>query len=342
MIFDDLLKDNIVKSEKANEEIKNTFYSAAMKAGAKNCKFLMVGTILNEDDLITELLSYKTARWKQIKKSAVIKFSDSPLWGEWEKIYKDYSITPIEREENALKFFEDNKEEMLAGTEVLWEANRDYYNLMLEKADNEISFWKELMNNPKSAADYPLQNIKYWTNLPDIEDMEIVMFADPSVGKTKHADYSAFVTVGKYKKTGQLFVLDGSVEIATPTQFIDIMIEKIDRFPTATVYGESNGFQHYLMQSLQEKLIEKGYYDKVINPFVTPPTSNKKDRINSLEPLVNNGSLLFNANNHAFNNEVQNYSKNARRDDAPDVLALALQQLIEKQTSEFKLFKARL
>src|SRR5690606_3069177 len=98
--------------------------------------------LINENTLINEL--YKTGTgWKKLFFKAVYDFSDSPLWEQWEKIYTD--LTNTNHMEDANKFFEQHKEEMLEGTEVLWPEKNDYYYLMKKKIDNgEQAFYSEL------------------------------------------------------------------------------------------------------------------------------------------------------------------------------------------------------
>ena len=331
ILGDDLLKDTIVGSESKNDKLKDTFFKALGECGDTYTKTLIVGTVLDEDDLMSQLLDHKTNGWKKIKKTAIITESDSILWEEWQRIYFDYSKNSNERENEAKEFFENNKEEMLQNTEVLWEDKLNYYDLMIKKADNPAMFASEYMNNPANASSFPLSNAKCWTSLPDIDEMDIVMYADPSAGKSKKADFTAIVTVGKHKKTGQLLVLDGDIRIANRTEFVYYLLEKIEKFSMAKIYGEANGFQEQLLEYAVEEFKKNGFYNITIKPLVTNAFNKKADRINSLEPLITNGSLLLNPNNFTFNEQIKKYNANAKHDDAPDALALALQQLITKK-----------
>ena len=54
----------------------------------------------------------------------------------------------------------------------------------------------------------------------------------------------------------------------------------------------------------------------------------KHERIISLELEIKKGHILFNANNIRYNNQVKDYNKNCKYDDAPDSLYWAV-QLVE-------------
>ena len=49
------------------------------------------------------------------------------------------------------------------------------------------------------------------------------------------------------------------------------------------------------------------------------------ERIISLEPEIKNGHILFNANNIRYNNQIRDYHRNCKYDDAPDSLYGAVQ-----------------
>ena len=60
----------------------------------------------------------------------VISFAtNGELWDAWESIFTDLSND--NRQEDALEFFQANREAMLEGTAVLWEEKLSYYDLMV-------------------------------------------------------------------------------------------------------------------------------------------------------------------------------------------------------------------
>lgn len=324
VLLDDLLKDDTAKSETKREQVKSTFTDVVIPIGTRDTNILAVGTILNEEDLMADLLKGKIPGVRSIKKSAIIKWSErEDLWSEWETKYND--LQDEDRIQTALSFFNANKEEMLKGTEILWDEYLDYYYLMCKKqAMGENSFYKELQNNPRSTDDYIFQNISYWDKLPEFQDMEIVMYIDPAIKAGKRNDYSAITILGKHKKTNQKYVIDGSISKLLPDDLFALAVEKLKAFPVDRIGFETIQAQSYMKQKFEEELWKNKIYTSVEG---VNSRGQKHERIISLEPEIKNGHILFNSDNRAYNNQVKDYNKFAKYDDAPDSLYGAVQLL---------------
>lgn len=61
----------------------------------------------------------------------------------------------------------------------------------------------------------------------------------------------------------------------------------------------------------------------------------KHERIITLEPDIKNGHILFNSSNIMYNNQVRDYNKNCKHDDAPDSLYGAVQLIQEVKSLRF-------
>src|SRR5690606_39392300 len=69
----------------------------------------------------------------------IIKWSDSPLWDEWTKLYTDLSVPKEKREQLADEFYKEHEAEMLEGTEVLWPSCWPYLSLMKIRSEEHTS-----------------------------------------------------------------------------------------------------------------------------------------------------------------------------------------------------------
>ncbi|SFG92261.1 phage uncharacterized protein (putative large terminase), C-terminal domain-containing protein [Desulfotomaculum arcticum] len=325
VLLDDLLKDDTARSEAKREQVKNTFTDVIIPIGTRDTNILVVGTILHEEDLMAELLRGKIPGVRSIKKSAVINFAErDDLWGKWEAKYNN--LQDLDRVETAKSFFYDHQDEMLEGTEILWSEYLDYYYLMCKKqAMGDKSFYKELQNDPRSTDDYIFQDIQYWDRLPDFEDMELVMYIDPAIKAGKRNDYSAITVLAKHSKTNQKYVVDGTLYKLLPDDLFQVAVEKIQQYPVEKIGFETTQAQSYMKQKFEEELWKNKIYtpvDEVISK------GQKHERIISLEPEIKKGHILFNPANIRYNNQVKDYNKSAKFDDAPDSLYGAV-QLIE-------------
>ncbi|MDY4785113.1 phage terminase large subunit [Pygmaiobacter massiliensis] len=332
VLLDDLLKDDTAKSETKREQVKSTFTDVVIPIGTKDTNILVVGTVLHEEDLMAELLKGKIPGVRSIRKSAVLSFSDrDDLWGEWERRYNN--LPDPDRINTAKAYFDDNREEMLEGTEILWHEYLDYYYLMCKKqAMGDKSFYKELQNDPRSTDDYIFQTIGLWESLPDYSDLEVVMYIDPAIKAGKRNDYSAITILARHEKTGQMFVLDGSIHKLLPDALFQVALEKLALFPVEKIGFEATQAQSYMKQKFEETLWEQ----KIFLPVEEVTAKGQKhERIITLEPEIKRGFILFNPANMAYNNQVRDYNKSAKHDDAPDSLYGAVQLVQGVQKIKF-------
>lgn len=322
VLIDDLLKDDTAKSESKREQVKSTFTDVVIPIGTRETNILICGTILNEDDLMADLLKGKIPGVRSIKKSAVLSFSDrDDLWSEWEKLYNN--LQDLDRIDTAKNFYLQQQSEMLEGTEILWDEYLDYYYLMCKKqAMGEKSFYKELQNDPRSTDEYIFQDISYWDRLPEFDEMELVMYIDPAIRAGKRNDFSAITIMGRHEKTGQKYVLEGNLYRLLPDDLFQVVVEKVKQYPFRRIGFETNQAQSYMKQKLEEKLWEH----RIFTPIEAIHSRGQKhERIASLEPDVKRGHILFNSSNIQYNNQIKDYNKNCKYDDAPDSLYGAVQ-----------------
>src|SRR5690625_5751417 len=104
-------------------------------------------------------LVFKNEKYRAIFKETVSK----DLREKWRLIYVDREKP--NRQEEADRFYEDNKNELLRGSKVLWEDVRPLYELMKWKWDNgSKAFNTEYMNNPidEESMIFNPDNFTYW------------------------------------------------------------------------------------------------------------------------------------------------------------------------------------
>lgn len=332
VLLDDLLKDDTAKSETKREQVKSTFRDVVIPIGTRDTNILVVGTILHEEDLMSDLLKGRIPGVRSIKKAAIIQWSErDDFWSKWEKLYND--LSDLDRINTALSFFNAHKEEMLEGTEILWNEYLDYYYLMQKKqAMGDKSFYKEMQNDPRSTDDYIFQNLEYWSELPEFEEMEVVMYIDPAIKAGKKNDYSAITILGQHRKTKQRYVVDGSIYKMLPDDLFQEVINKLNTYPVEKIGFETNQAQSYMKQKFEEEL----WKAKIHLPIESVQTKGQKhERIISLEPDVKKGHILFNTSNIRYSNQIKDYNKHCKHDDAPDSLYGAVQLVQSVKSLKF-------
>ena len=197
-----------------------------------------------------------------------------------------------------------------------------------KQAMGDKSFYKEMQNDPRSTDEYIFQNLEYWNELPNFEEMEVVMYIDPAIKAGKKNDYSAITILGQHRKTKQRYVVDGSIYKLLPDDLFQQVINKLLTYPVEKIGFETNQAQSYMKQKFEETL----WKAKIHLPIESVQTKGQKhERIISLEPDVKKGHILFNTANIRYNNQIKDYNKHCKHDDAPDSLygAVQLVQLVK-------------
>ena len=340
LVLDDIENDENVRTPEQRSKLENWFLKAVSKAGDDYTDIVYIGTLLHYDSLLAKTL--KNPGYKAIKYKAVISFSKADdLWKKWEDIYTDLSND--NHEEDAKAYFEANRKEMLEGTQVLWEEKLSYYDLMVMRVtEGEASFNSEEQNEPINPEDCIFN--KEWFEF--YNDAEIVFnskeyyffgFVDPSLGKTKHSDFSAIITMAKHKVSGYMYVMDADIERRHPDKIIADVLEKekwlrrdygkgYKKFGAETVQ-----FQWFLKEELAKASAKAGLYLPIEE---VPQVSDKTMRVQTLQPDVKNHYIKFNKRHKLLLEQMEHFPMGAH-DDGPDALEGC--RTIAKKTKKFRI-----
>lgn len=325
LVLDDIENDENVRTPEQRLKLSNWFNKAVSKAGDDYTDIVYIGTLLHYDSLLAHTLS--NPGYKSIKYKAVLAFSDAEdLWKQWEDIYTDLSNDS--HEEDARAFFEEHREEMLEGTKVLWEEKLSYYDLMKMRVDEgEASFNSEEQNEPINPDDCLFQEewLDYYNEAEmDFKDRNFIFFGfvDPSLGKTKHSDFSAIITLAKHKATGYMYVYDADIERRHPDRIIADILEKERRLRRDFGRGykkfgcETVQFQWFLKEELVKASAKAGLYLPVEE---VPQTADKVLRIQTMQPDIKNKYIKFSRRHKRLLEQLLQFPMGAH-DDGPDAL----------------------
>lgn len=321
IIVDDLENDESVETEAQRQKLLNWFQKALIPCGSTTEKIIYIGTVLNYESLLNKILTTpEYSMWNRKKYQAVIQFSESPLWDEWESILKDEAN--VDAAEIAKDFFNQNREEMLLGTEVLWEDKQPdyYYDLMVMRMMNPEAFDSEYQNDPVSENQRVFKEdwFYFYEELPEIT--QVFIGVDPSLAKKNKADSSAIITVGR-GIDNYLYVLDVDVQKRKPDKIIDDLIAKCITYQEklTKVAIEAIQFQYFFAQECGRRALAQN----IMIPI--EPMQNLQDkelRIKGLVPFIKNGYLRFHKSQKRLLDELRRFPKGS--DDAMDALKYAV------------------
>jgi len=342
VVGDDLENGDMVRSPVTRDFIRYQWFDKDLMfvGGEKGTAtdFLVVGTILGKDSLLNALLDPdQYPEWHGVRFQSVLKFSTSPLWDEWERIYKDRFN--LKRKRAAWEFFKEHEEEMLEGTEVLWPEGDPYYDNMVYKITNPSGFAAEKQNYPIDPTKiYVTTDDLHWENFSsDAKIKEALKRSwyfgaiDPSLGKkSTKGDYSAIVTIARDPKTGFLFVVSINLRRRSVDQQIIDIIRAHERYNYRLFAIETNAFQYVLAEGLRKESRKSGIYvpTKDINQY-----QDKKMRFEGVLPFITDGTVVFDSYKYRY---VQEYNKgieqlctftgeNDKEDDFVDALGMCIE-----------------
>lgn len=329
IVLDDIENDENVNTPEQRRKLKSWFDKAVSKAGDTYTDIMYIGTILHYDSLLSKVL--KNAKYDRAQYQAVISFAaDTKLWDEWEAIYTN--LFNDNHKEDALAFYKAHEDEMLAGTEVLWEEKLSYYDLMeMRVSEGVASFNSEMQNDPidpDNATFNPEWFDYYEPDQMNWKDPRYIFVAanDPSLGKNKKSDTSSIINIALDTHTGYMYVADASIEKRKPDVIIDDVIEMSRRLKRDYNKGffkfgvETVQFQYFFKEVMAQRSAESGEYIPIEE---IQSSANKMLRIESLQPLIKNKYLKFNREHKALLKQMEEFPM-GRNDDGPDGLQMAV------------------
>lgn len=325
VIVDDLENDESVESPEQRRKLENWFFKALMKIGQPDTVFIVVGTILHYDSLLSRLLV--KPGWKGQKFKAVMKWSPATKrWEEWEQIFADISQGKEAAEAAADNYFEAHREEMLRFTEVLWPEMEPYYYLMkMRVSDGPAYFESEKQNEPLNPEDQVFLEewIQFWDDLqPDFTGIMHAGAVDPSLGRqNKRNDPSALL--GGRMKDNVLYLDIADIERRQPDRIMEDVLLYHQRDPFDKIRFESVQFQEFFARTVEKVSHDRGL---TLNIDEFKPVADKDLRIIRLQPWIKNGWIRFRKEHTELIRQLIYYRPKGRggHDDGPDALEMLL------------------
>jgi predicted phage terminase large subunit-like protein len=308
-------------------KLRDWFSQTVMPLGdpkGKRTAFVYMGTTVHFDALLMQVL-YNRSDFESRVYRAIIDFPERmDLWEEMRNIYVDRENKS--RKDDALAFYETNKDELLRGSRVLWPEVQPLLKLMMWKWDNSSkAFNTEYMNNPidEESMIFNPETFTYYDAIKtfDHKNYLISMGIDFAMGKER-GDYSAVSVTAKHKETGVIYVADSYLERVKPDKFIDIIVEKVLEWQPDIIAAEAQAAQEFFVDTLKIQLNERGYPAATRVKKVTQ-RSRKELRIEALLPNVESGVIRFSKKHTLLLEQFERYGQGAH-DDGPDSLEMSI------------------
>lgn len=319
-LLDDLESGENTNTPELRAKNLHWFRSEMLEALGLGGLCIYMGTIVHYDSLLNHVLT-KRKDFISRKFPAILSWSErEDLWEKWRTLYNEDRPDAKDR---ADAFYEENKDEMLRGTEVLWP--RYSYKFFMEKREamGARAFNQEYLGNPvdEESQIFNPEEFTYYTD-EDLSDVKLDYFCgvDFAMGKEK-GDYSAIITLGRNRDTDVCYVVDVFLKRVHPDVLLREVAERAVRYQYETIAVEAQQAQEWFAHKLGDELRARGYPThrrlKEIKQRMR-----KALRIESLLPDIQNGRIRFKKEQRLLLEMFEMYP-NHNHDDGPDALHMA-------------------
>ena len=319
-ILDDLESKDSTNTPEQVEKSKRWFREEMLNALAKDGICVYLGTILVYDSLLDYVIRERKD-FRSRKFAAVISYADNEhLWDHWLRIYReDDEMSP----KRARAFYEEREEEMLKGTQVLWEDMFDYYDLMvILEASGVKAFAQEYQNEPtdEERQVFKEEDIIYFDD-DDLIDKDLLAYGaiDIAMGKEK-GDFSVIASGYKNEATGTLYVRDLYIKRVHPTVLIGEATSKAMEYQYEQLGIEAVFAQEFVADELSRSLRQAGFMPHLRLQYIKDKT-NKQIRIEGMQPDIVSGRMRFHVTLRNKLEQLLMYPMH-KHDDVPDALAM--------------------
>lgn len=334
IVCDDLedAKTNAATAEQ-RAKLRDWFASVVMPLGdpaGKKTAIVYMGTTVHFDALLMQILYKRSDFETRVYRAIIDHPKRTDLWEQLREIYinredKDRSI-------NARQFYEDNREDMDEGANVLWAEFQPLYKLMTWKYDNgSKAFNTEYQNNPIDEENMVFNpaTFTYWdTSDPNRKfphsRYTISMGIDFALGKQR-GDFSAITVSAKEKETGIIYVVDSYAERVHPDEFIKVIVKSVREWQPDIIGAEAQAAQEFFVDTLKRHLEDVGYpaHSRVKKVY---QRSRKELRIESMLPQIENKTIRFCSRHLRLLEQFERYGQ-GEHDDAIDSQEISISSL---------------
>jgi predicted phage terminase large subunit-like protein len=248
------------------------------------------------------------------------------LWAEWEQIYGDLHA-PGARDA-ARRFYDEHRDAMHAGAELLWPEHEDLYALMrMRFEEGRAAFEREKQNSPidPERCEWPDEYFgdDLWFHEWPAKLLVRIIALDPSKGAdARFGDYSAFVLLGVDER-GVLYVEADLARRPTP-EMVAAGVALCRRFRPDAFGIEANQYQDLLRGEFEAEFQRQ--HRRAIEPLGVHNYASKLVRIRRLGPYLSQRRLRFHARSPSTQllvNQLRDFPQGSH-DDGPDALEMAI------------------
>ncbi len=331
IVGDDLDDDGLVRSAVELEAATEWWDKAILALGDQvtfATSFVAVGTVIRSSSLLQHILD--SHDFESVIEQGIQRFSDYPeLWDQWREWYIEQAklgskpSTPDEDE-----FYQQHKEDMLAGTQVLWSRPDAYYHMMVYRLSRgDAAFFSEIQNQPGEAGGN-LGKLPLVSLPDDLKDWQRLAALDPTIKGGKTNDLSAWVEGYFHRGRKEVIIAFCDAQQRSASQTVDAVLKHLRKSTQVKRYDglwvESNAAGTLIADSIDQRVQAEGLGYTISQVHNSAP---KDERIAILSDYAGRGQLFVaDSIDPEFIQEWQGWP-GYRWDDALDSASIIVMQL---------------
>jgi len=339
IIADDYQGKSDIITEESREKKYRTWMDDAKFAGDEAVyrdgkkikmatKFIVLGTILHRDCFMSRILANKEYSCIIRKAVLVENIDDLYTTGLWKQFKNIYFSDIYENSKAAAKEFYLNHEDEMKYP-VSWPDKWHCDDLAIDFYNDEISFKQELQNDASKIGIKKFKSIRTQP-VKDIEEhtfVKTMLCMDPAgtdnkVKKTE--DFFGFL-VGSLASNGFKYIRKGKILKLEFEGYMSTAIKLLIEYKDIThIYIEKNTYSGADVNKLKELIaLEHDLRYRKFEFINEMQHKNKDEKIDTIVSDINNGRLIFNADDIDFMNQIMDFAGQnfSEHDEAPDITA---------------------
>jgi len=265
LLFDDILKDNILTSEKEREKLLNWYVNTVMPAvDSSHHKEIVLGTPMHMGDLLMVLAQGK--EYKTVFFPIAMKFPvpENEIVSSWPKLH-----TP----KNIMRSY--------ALADSIGQADGWVRERMLRVVSESMRVFQKSNN----------RNYSYQILKRDFEDLLFFTSIDMAISIEDTADFTCVATIGVSSKN-EWFLVDIKHGRVDPSTVIDWIFEQVTKFNPINVSAEKAALQQVLNHFLEKEMEKRKKWFNLV-PLQNNSKDSKHNRIIGLAPRHSQGKIML-------------------------------------------------
>lgn len=179
------------------------------------------------------------------------------------------------------------------------------------KEIGNIAFEQEFNNNPLDPSTQIIKPIAFYEDPIDLTLYDMYAYIDLAISEKETADYTAIVTVGRHRQTGEILVIEPVRIRGNITQQLELVFTMADKYHYVSFGVESVAYQKAFYQLLVQESAKRNRYIPAVEIELD---KDKVRRVIEITPYIESGVIKFNNNYQDFMAELIQFPKGSHDD----------------------------